>query len=82
MANPTLRLVYLLAKFGPFYLTVYNLSKIQQALALIKEKKEKADKVKALKETGMYKEWLKSDEGKAFKREAWEMQPDYEEVEE
>lgn len=64
--------------FAENYSHVY-LSKVQQALALLKEK---ADKIKARKEKKMYKEWLKSDEGKAFEREAWEMQPDYEEVEE
>lgn len=64
--------------FAESYSHVY-LSKVQQALALLKEK---ADKIKARKEKKMYKEWLKSDEGKAFEREAWEMQPDYEEVEE
>ena len=64
--------------FAESYSHVY-LSKVQQALALLKEK---ADKIKARKEKKMYKEWLKSDEGKAFESEAWEMQPDYEEVEE
>lgn len=56
-----------------------HLSKVLQALAFMKRK---ADKVKDRKGKKIYKEWLKSDEGKAFELENLKQQVSYEDEEE
>lgn len=60
--------------FAESYSHVY-LSKVLQALSLIKRD---ADKVKEQKEKENYEEWLKSDEGKAFEMEILKQQAAYE----
>lgn len=61
--------------FAENYSHVY-LSKILQDLSLMKKA---TDEEKSKKQKADYEEWLKSDEGKAFERENWEQQPDFEE---
>ena len=64
--------------FAESYSHVY-LSKVLQALSLIKRD---ADKIKEQKEKENYEEWLKSDEGKAFELENLKLQAAYEDEEE
>lgn len=64
--------------FAESYSHVY-LSKVLQALSLIKRD---ADKIKEQKEKENYEEWLKSDEGKAFELENLKLQIAYEDEEE
>ena len=63
--------------FAESYSHVY-LSKVLQALSLIKRD---ADKTKEQKEKENYEEWLKSDEGKAFELENLKQQAAYEDGE-
>lgn len=63
--------------FAESYSHVY-LSKVLQALSLIKRD---ADKIKEQKEKENYEEWLKSDEGKAFELENLKQQAAYEDGE-
>lgn len=63
--------------FAESYSHVY-LSKVLQALSLIKRD---ADKIKEQKEKENYEEWLKSDEGKAFELENLKQQVAYEDGE-
>lgn len=63
--------------FAESYSHVY-LSKVLQALSLIKRD---ADKIKEQKEKENYEEWLKSDEGKAFELETLKQQVAYEDGE-